>query len=72
MVLLLQGLRREEYGLVWAGSSGILANSLTKGPRGISPTISVKLPFLRALETNRTHLDTVPTRIKTWADVSKY
>jgi Reverse transcriptase (RNA-dependent DNA polymerase) len=70
--LLRQGLRCEEYGLVWAGSSSNLANPLTKGPRGISPTISVKLPLLRALETNCTHLDTVPTRIKTWADVSKY
>jgi hypothetical protein len=65
-------LRRGEYGLVWAGSSSNLANPLTKGPRGMSPTMSVKLPFLRALETNCTHLDTVPTRIKTWADVSKY
>jgi hypothetical protein len=65
-------LRRREYGLVWAGSSSNLANPLTKGPRGISPTISIKLPLLRALETNSTHLDTVPTRIKTWADVSNY
>jgi hypothetical protein len=72
MALLGQGLRRGEYGLVWAGSSSNLANSLTKGPRGISPTMSVKLPLLRALDTNCTHLDTVPTRIKTWADVSKY
>jgi hypothetical protein len=72
MDLLRQGLRRGEYGLVWAGSSSNLANPLKKGPRGISPTISVKLPLLRALETNCTHLDTVPTRIKTWADVSKY
>jgi hypothetical protein len=72
MALLCQGLRRGEYGLVWAGSSSNLANPLTKGPRGISPTMSVKLPLLRALETNCTHLDTVPTRIKTWADVSKY
>jgi hypothetical protein len=72
MALLLQGLHRGEYGLVWAGSSSNLANTLTKGPRGISPTMSVKLPLLRALETNCTHLDTVPTRIKTWADVSKY
>jgi hypothetical protein len=72
MALLRQGLRRGEYGLVWAGSSSNLANPLTKGPCGISPTISVKLPLLRALETNCTHLDTVPTRIKTWADVSKY
>jgi hypothetical protein len=72
MTLLRQGVRRGEYGLVWAGSSNNLANPLTKGPRGISPTISVKLPLLRALETNCTHLDTVPTRIKTWADVSKY
>jgi hypothetical protein len=72
MALLLQGLRRGDYGLVWAGSSSNLANPLTKGPRGISPTTSVNLPLLRALETNCTHLDTVPTRIKTWADVSKY
>jgi hypothetical protein len=72
MALLLQGLRRREYGLVWAGWSSNLANPLTKGPHGISPTISVKVPLLRALETNCTHLDTVPTRIKTWADVSKY
>jgi hypothetical protein len=72
MALLRQGLRRAEYGLEWAGSSSNLANPLTKGPRGISPTMSVKLPLMRALETNCTHLDTVPTRIKTWADVSKY
>jgi hypothetical protein len=72
MALLRQGLRRKEYGLVWAGSSSNLANPLKKGPRGISPTMSVKLPLLRALETSCTHLDTVPTRIKTWADVSKY
>jgi hypothetical protein len=72
MALLRQGLRRGEYGLVWADSSSNLANSLTKGPRGISPTRSLKLPLLRALETNCTHLDTIPTRIKTWADVSKY
>jgi hypothetical protein len=72
MALLRQGLRRGEYGLVWAGSSSSLTNPLMKGPRGISPAISVKLPFLRALETNCTHLDKVPTRIKTWADVSKY
>jgi hypothetical protein len=72
MALLRQGLRRGEYGLVWAGSSSSLANPLTKGPRGTSPTMSVKLPLLRALETNCTHLDTVPSRIKTWADVSKY
>jgi hypothetical protein len=72
MTLLSQGVRHGEYGLVWAGSSSNLANPLTKGPRSISPTISVKLPLLRALETNCTHLDTVPTRIKTWADVSKY
>jgi hypothetical protein len=72
MALLRQGFRRGEYGLVWAGSSSNLANPLTKGPRGISPTMSVKLPLLRALETNCTHLDTVPTRIKTWADVSRY
>jgi hypothetical protein len=72
MALLLQGLCRGEYGLVWAGSSSNLANTLTKGPRDISPTMSVKLPLLRALETNCTHLDTVPTHIKNWADVSKY
>jgi hypothetical protein len=72
MALLRQGFRREEYDLVWAGSSSNLANSVTKGPRGISPSMSVKLPLLRALESNCTHLDTVPTRIKTWADVSKY
>jgi hypothetical protein len=65
MALLRQGLRRGEYGLVWAGSSSNLANPLTKGPRGTSPTVSVKHPLLRALETNCTHLDTVPTRIKT-------
>jgi hypothetical protein len=57
---------------VWAGSSSNLANPLTKGPRGIRLTMSVKLPLLRALEMNCTHLDTVPTRIKTWTDVSKY
>jgi hypothetical protein len=45
MALLRQGLRRGEYGLVWAGSSSNLVNPLTKGPRGISPTMSVKLPF---------------------------
>jgi hypothetical protein len=72
MALLRQGLRCGEYGLVWTSSSSNLANSLTKGPRGISPTMSVKLPLLRALETNCTHLYTVPTRIRTWADVSKY
>jgi hypothetical protein len=72
MDLLRQGSRREEYGLVWAGSSSNLANPLTKGPRGISPTMLVKVPMLRALETNCTHLDTIPTRIKTWADVSKH
>jgi hypothetical protein len=72
MALLRQGLRREEYGLVWAGSASNLANPLTKGSHGISPTMSVKLPLLRALETNCMHLDTVPIRIKTWADVSKY
>jgi hypothetical protein len=72
MDLLRQGLRRQEYCLVWAGSSSNLANPLTKGPRGKSPTMSVKLPLLRALEANCTHLDTVPTRIKTWADVRKY
>jgi hypothetical protein len=70
--LLRQGLRRGEYGLLWAGLSSNLANPLTKVPRGLSSTITVKLPFLRALETNCTHHDTVPTRIKTWADVSKY
>jgi hypothetical protein len=70
--LLRQGLRREEYGLVGAGSSSNLANPLTKCPHGIIPTMSVKLPLLRALETNCTHLDTVPTRIKTWSDVSKH
>jgi hypothetical protein len=64
MDLLRQGLCRGEYDLVWAGSSSILANPLTKSPRGISPTLSVELPLLRALETNCTHLDTVPTRIK--------
>jgi hypothetical protein len=72
MALLRQGLRRGEYGLVWAGSSSNLMSPLTKGHRVISPTMSVKLPLLCALETNCTHLDTVPTRIKTWADVSKY
>jgi hypothetical protein len=51
MALLRQGLCREEYGLMWAGSSSNLANPLTKGPCGISPTMSVKLPLLRALET---------------------
>jgi hypothetical protein len=44
MALLRQGLRRGEYGLVWAGSSSNLANPLTKGPRGISPTC--RLSFL--------------------------
>jgi hypothetical protein len=72
MALLRQGLCRGEYGLVWAGSSSNLANLLTKSPRGISPTMSVKISLLLALKTNCTHLDTVPTRIKTWADVSKY
>jgi hypothetical protein len=72
MALLRQGLRRGAYSLVWAGSSSNLANPPTKGSRGISPTRSVKLPFLRTLETIFSHLDTVPTRIKTWADVSKY
>jgi hypothetical protein len=72
MAMIRQGLRRGEYGLVWAGLSSNLANPLTKGPLGISPTMSVKLSLLRALETNCTHLGTVPTRIKTWADVSKY
>jgi hypothetical protein len=57
---------------VCAGSSSNLANPLTKGPRDISPNMSVKLPLLRALESNWRHLDTVPTRIKTWAEVSKY
>jgi hypothetical protein len=37
-----------------------------------SPTMAVKLPLLRDVETNCMHLDTVPTRIKTWADVSKH
>jgi hypothetical protein len=46
--------------------------STDEGSSGISPTMSVKLPLLRAFETNFTHLYTVPTRIKTWADVSKY
>jgi hypothetical protein len=64
MALLLQGLRRGEYGLVWAAPSSNLANPLTKDTRGISTTMSAKLPLLRALETNCTHLDTVPTRIK--------
>jgi hypothetical protein len=72
MALLRQGLRHGKYGLVWAGSSSNLANPLTKGPSGISPTMSVKLSLLRALETNCTHLVTVPTPIKTWAYVSKY
>jgi hypothetical protein len=72
MALLCQGLRRGEYGLVWAGSSSNLADPLTKGPRGISPTVSVELPLLRALESNCTHLDTVPASNKTWADVNKY
>jgi hypothetical protein len=72
MAMLRQGLLRGEYGLVWAGSSSNLANPLTKGPRGIIPAMTVKSPLLRALETNCTHLDTVPTRIKAWADVSKY
>jgi hypothetical protein len=71
MALLRQGFRRGEYGLVSAGSSSNLANPLTRGPCDISPTMSVKIPLLRALETNCTHLDTVPTRIKTWADVNK-
>jgi hypothetical protein len=39
--------------------------SIDDGLRGISPTMSVKLPLLRALETNCMSLDTVPTRIKT-------
>jgi hypothetical protein len=72
MALLRQGLRRGEYGQVWAGSSSNLENSLKKGFRGISPTMSVKLPLLRAFETNCAHLDTVPIRIKTLADVRKY
>jgi hypothetical protein len=72
MALLRQGLLRGEYYLVWASSSSNLANPFTKGPLGISPTMSVKIPLLRALETKCTHLDTVPTRIKTRADVSKY
>jgi hypothetical protein len=71
MDLLRQGLRRGEYGLVWAGLSSNLANPLPKGLRGVSPTMSVKLPLLRALETNCTHLDTVLIRTKFWADVSK-
>jgi hypothetical protein len=41
MALLRQGLCRGEHGHVWAGSSSNLAISLTKGPRGISPTTSV-------------------------------
>jgi hypothetical protein len=41
MALLRQGLRRGEYGLAWAGSASNLANPLTKGPRGTSPTMSV-------------------------------
>jgi hypothetical protein len=72
MTLLCQGLRRGEYGLVWAGLSSNLTNPLTEVPRGMSPTMSVKIPLLHALDTDCTHLDTVPTRIKTWADVSKY
>jgi hypothetical protein len=71
MALLRQGLRRGEYGLAWAGSSSNLANPLTKGPCGISPLVLVELPLLRALERNCAHLDPVPTRIKTLADVSK-
>jgi hypothetical protein len=47
IALLRQGLHRGEYGLEWAGSSSNLANPLTKGSRGISPTMSVKLPLLR-------------------------
>jgi hypothetical protein len=39
MSLLRQGLRRIEYGLVWAGSSSNLENPLTKGPRGMIPTL---------------------------------
>jgi hypothetical protein len=65
MTLLRQGLRRGEYGREWADSSSNLAIPLTKGPRGMSPTMSVRLPLLCALETNCMHLDTVPTRIKT-------
>jgi hypothetical protein len=72
MALHRQGFRRGEFGLVWTGSSSNLANPLTTGPRGISPAMSVEFPLLRALETNCTHLDAVPTRIKTWTDVSKY
>jgi hypothetical protein len=72
MALIRQGLRRGEYGMVWTGSLSNLANPLTNGSRGISPTTLVKFPLLRDLETNCMHLDTVPTRIKTWADVSKY
>jgi hypothetical protein len=72
MALIRQGLRRGEYGLVWTGSLSNLANPLTNGSRGIIPTTLVKFPLLRDLETNCMHLDTVPTRIKTWADVSKY
>jgi hypothetical protein len=41
MALLRQDLRRGEYGLVWADSSSDLANLLTKGPRGISPKMSI-------------------------------
>jgi hypothetical protein len=72
MALLRQGFRRGEYGLAWAGSSSNLVNPLTKGPRGISPKMSVKLPFAARFKTNCTHLDKVPIRIKTWEDVSKY
>jgi hypothetical protein len=72
MALLRQGLCRGEYGLVWAGSSSNLANPLTKGSHGISPTMWVKLSLLQDLETNCTHFGTGRTRIKTWADVSKY
>jgi hypothetical protein len=50
MALLSQGFRRGEYGLVWVGSSSNLSNPLTNVPRGICPTMSVKLPLLRALE----------------------
>jgi hypothetical protein len=65
MALLRKASRRYEYGLVWSGSSRNLVNPLTKGLCGISPTMSVELPLMRALETNCTYLDTVPTRIKT-------
>jgi hypothetical protein len=63
MDLLRQGLGRQEYDLVLAGSSSNLANPQTKGPRGIRPTQSVKIRLLRASETNCMYLDTVLTRI---------